>query len=216
MPRPGETVQFFQDLADINARAGRTVRLGATVYGLREDPTGPASGNANQVLGRFLRNAGTGNGPDARQVREAPGGFVLETSREGQLSESWTVPALLRSIQEATVQSLRDSGHAPGAVEAFALDLDADAREVTYNPVHGDTTGEINPDGTLNYGAILEHGTEEGLSNVGELGGKVLKTVGAATGEGLLGFARGLGVVGTIVLVLVLLAVVFILVKGAL
>jgi hypothetical protein len=209
----GDTVQYHQDLADPNARAGRTVRLGATAF-LEARPYNVQALNANQVLGRFLRGA-TRKGPDALQVREGAAGFVLETSLEGELAETWTVPALLRSLQEATTQSLLDGGLEVRGVEPAAMDLTAPAREVVLDPTYHDPTGEVNPDFTLNYGTIAEHGAEEGLKNVGETAGKILAAGGSAVGEGLLGIPKGLGVIGTIVAVIILIIVLFLALRVA-
>lgn len=209
----GGTVQYHQDLADPNAKAGRKVRLGATAF-LESKPLNVHADNANRVLARFLRGA-TRNGPDAKVVREGAAGWVLETSLEGELAESWTVGALTRSVQEATVSSLEDGGLQVRGVEPAALDLTAPAREVELDPTYHDPTGEVNPDFTLNYGTIAQHGAEQGLRNVGEGAGKILAGAGRAAGEGLLGISKGLGVVGTIVLILVAIVVLFLALRVA-
>lgn len=213
MSLAGQTVRIFEELADPNARAGRKVRLGTTVYTV-ERPARAHADNAQRVLGRFLRSAYPG--PDALEIREAPGGFVLETSADGELAESWSVPALIQSLDEGTRQVVQDMGLRVRGLEVAAVDRDADAREVHVagdDEWAGDTTGEINPDGSVNWSAVAGGSIQEGVGNVTRaIGAGIRNAAEGAIG----GITQGLGVLWTIVLVLVLLVLGIFLVKGGL
>ncbi|MCI0548614.1 MAG: hypothetical protein L0027_15185, partial [Candidatus Rokubacteria bacterium] len=199
---------------------GHKVRLGATVY-LVERPLRVQGDAAQQVLYRFLE-LGARPGPDALEIREAPGGAVLELSADGVLQEDWTDASLLRSIQEGVAEPLVRYGLTVRAVEPVALDLEGPSKELVYNPTYegGEDVKVVGYDESgapiygVDYANVIEEGAKEGLENFGEAAGDVVAGAGAAASQGLLGLLKGLGVLGSILLVLVLLVAVYVFVKG--
>ncbi|MCK6482048.1 MAG: hypothetical protein L6R43_18450 [Planctomycetes bacterium] len=206
MLRAGETYWTFPDLGDLQAVTGRRVRVGATVY-LRSRPSAEDAQAATDYLAVYVLRGVPGS--DNGEIREAPGGYVLETSLDGDLRESWTRGALLRSIEEGTAELLAARGLSVSDVEGAALDQGPGtgqagagvATERVFSDSFEDTAGTVNPDRSLNWGAIVGKGT-----------GDFVRTVGTTAGNALGGFASGLGLVGTIALVLVILAVLVVLV----
>lgn len=203
MPR---TVEIPVDLTDARATAGRHVSVNVPVR-YPEDATpaelASAASRARQRLQELVQEART-------QVDPFPDQGGADLTVTGALRGPWTSVWLLRRkaydvVQEAGLQyGVEYFGFGPEDVAVLDLDAEPVERDV-YGPREGffDPTGEINPDGTLNARAVVENGAEEGLRNVGRGFGSGLKVLGAGIG----GVFSGLGTGGTVVVLLLLVAV---------
>ncbi len=202
--KAGQNVTYFPDLGDANARAGRHVSIGSTLY-LDAKPSPAVITDVQNALTFFL--AASSPAADAGVVREAGSGYVLETGAKGNLKVDYaSVEDLKRAFLAAQLDRF-EFGDAPRLTdhETSALDLGGESRTVKYNPTYHDPTGEVNPDFTLNKTQIVKNGLAQGVKNVGEAAGSIAAGLGGGVKGVLGGVFSGLGVGWTIALVLVLL-----------
>lgn len=198
------TALLRPDLTELRATAGRSVSINVPVR-FPDAKLTPAVSTAlsrgRQKLQRIVQGGRT-------DLDFFPDNSGTDVAVAGRLAAPWSSVFALRAraydaIQEGGAEvGVEFDGFGPEDVAV--LDLDADPVEKrVYGKGEGffDAQGEINPDGTMNVRAVLEHGAVEGLENVGETFGGVLRGAVSSLSGGLF---KGLGTGGTIVLLLVL------------
>ena len=196
------------ELTDARASAGRAVLINVPVLyppGASASALSSATARARQELQKLVEDGRSTMTP-------LPTGSGADLTVEGRLLFSspsvWIIRQQAYGAAERGADDLGFSWHGVGPEDVSVLDLDTPPVEKSvYGPGQGffDTQGQVNFDGTVNYGAVLEQGTQEGLDNFGEGVGAVAGAVGQGASSAVGGFFGGLGFGWSVVLILVLI-----------
>lgn len=202
----------YPELEDAQALKGRNVSITVS--------PGIPSGTSTSKRGVFIATARQNLlnlVPGGTSTADDYGGQAVDIQVRGRLGRTYESVSQIRYMADGFVSAAGDAS----GVQVQGLDVDAvgvvdletpiEKKFVDPSAWYTDPTGESNPDGTVNWSAVVEHGAEKGLDNFGETVGKGLKKagelLGKAAGAAGSGFTKGLGLWWTILLVLVLLAV---------
>lgn len=188
MPKAGDLLVYREELADTSAVSGRRVQITAT-------GTAP-QGTPRVSLGYPWRQLAQATVYDQEltetkgvEVREAPGGASFDLTVRGKLRSSW---ASVADLRDAVSRIVEGAGFRADAADVSLQDFDGAVVTKTYTPTF---TGakDVNPDGSINYGYILEESGKETAANVGKAYGAVGKGIGEAAKGALGGLFAGLG-----------------------
>lgn len=197
------------ELTDTRAVAGRTVQITVPV-GYPEDVLEHVLASAVARARQHLQAVAPGGRGELDTFYDRSGADLVLS---GSLARSYTSVWQLRAAAYAAVAAgAAEHGvtfEGFGPEDVGVLDLDAESYDVGFDPSYYDPTGDVNPDGSLNWGNIIEGGTEEGLDNFGAGIGRVATAIGGATGSLTGGFFSGLGLWGSVVFLAVLALVAF-------